>query len=852
MPVSTTRTAREVWIGDSPLHQPDRTVIAEFQEQVIAAVNGVEAQVTSDVVWAATWSDLLAITPEIDGAGGEVLDSDTGTHGAATATGYNGGQRLNAGRYSWNAAWGRWVRIGGTGLSAKADRTELEVKVDQAELEAEETARIAADAAKLDTAQYELRFQSIPPESGYVWGLGDAFPGYFPLLVTVDGAVEIPSLTVPAEAVTLGTLATEVTALLPQALPEGSGYRWGVGDAFPGYFPILITDAGGVILNLEQLNGQVVGVSNLTDSAAAEILPNTADRVPVRPGRWRSAAAPVALTTRPRDGSCWQAFPDLPVRLLRGVNGSGQALEVRKATGLLLQGTGYAGAFDPGAYPSRYLRGQISGPSVGNPSSGAPYTDGDYYQYVNGSGAVSTGTHAGMRVGDLLVYDGGAWHIQPAPGTFGARDEGDWWRVTGFGRFEGIRVSPGDAIVYHGRQTGGGGWQYERWMQAAGLVYRGEFSPGSGLPAAPVDGEVYQADSPGTATFTFAAGDMLLREDGAWIHVPTEPIATCGDGASMALRCAASADEWEVRRADKSAAIVGLTLRADQERSQRAPTRNIRVIGDSMPGQAQLFENLSAEFPGRTVVEQSYGGSTSRQVRGMIDYAITNGDLYAGDTLFMWHGQNNQPPSVGSSNWSQIIEATLQVSAMAGARDLRFAPMGICGQRNFTEYTGGRLICPQQEDQFDGSSVLAALHAEYDRMFGGRWFNVWAILQAAAVGDAEMQAEPSVHFPGKTEAEVAEAYGILPLSWFKDSTLPMDAGDMTFRGTRTGAALPTGGADGDYYIRTDGSSQTDLGSLAIRVGGVWQWFSWDRTHLNATGGARLAAAMAQSLTEWSW
>ena len=97
-----------------------------------------EGLVTTGARTAATWSDLLAETGDFDGQGGEVLDADVGTHDAASATGYDGSSVANAGRYAWNDAWARWVRIGDTGLAAKADVTALD---------AEAIARAAGDAA---------------------------------------------------------------------------------------------------------------------------------------------------------------------------------------------------------------------------------------------------------------------------------------------------------------------------------------------------------------------------------------------------------------------------------------------------------------------------------------------------------------------------------------------------------------------------------------------------------------------------------------------------------------------------------------------------------------------------------
>ncbi|MGB0440379.1 MAG: hypothetical protein ACPGFC_09795, partial [Paracoccaceae bacterium] len=71
-----------------------------------------EAQITSGQIAVSDWTTLAAITPTQDGTGADVLDSDTGTHAQATATGYDGATVANGGRYSWNATWSRWVRIG--------------------------------------------------------------------------------------------------------------------------------------------------------------------------------------------------------------------------------------------------------------------------------------------------------------------------------------------------------------------------------------------------------------------------------------------------------------------------------------------------------------------------------------------------------------------------------------------------------------------------------------------------------------------------------------------------------------------------------------------------------------------
>ena len=103
-----------------------RAPVAALATQMLGAgplaaeLDTVRAMITSGMIGRDTWTALLATTSTIEGQGGEVLDADAGTHLQASATGYNGVSVANAGRYSWNQTWGRWVRIGATGLSSKA------------------------------------------------------------------------------------------------------------------------------------------------------------------------------------------------------------------------------------------------------------------------------------------------------------------------------------------------------------------------------------------------------------------------------------------------------------------------------------------------------------------------------------------------------------------------------------------------------------------------------------------------------------------------------------------------------------------------------------------------------------
>ncbi len=108
-----------------------RQIVAEVEVTTFAAtltdhdgrIETLEDSVAYASILKATWTKLLALSGTGDGQRAEVSDNDVGTHSAASSTGYNGAVVDNAGSYSWNMSWGRWVRIGGTGLSGKVSQT---------------------------------------------------------------------------------------------------------------------------------------------------------------------------------------------------------------------------------------------------------------------------------------------------------------------------------------------------------------------------------------------------------------------------------------------------------------------------------------------------------------------------------------------------------------------------------------------------------------------------------------------------------------------------------------------------------------------------------------------------------
>jgi hypothetical protein len=126
---STTNTQRGVIVGMKTDYVDNFAAdISGYVTDAEAAADraeNAEANAQSSARSTATWTEMLTLTGAEDGQGSEVLDSDTGTHLAASSTGYNGASVSNSGRYSWDSTWTRWVRIGDTGLAGKLGLNEF-------------------------------------------------------------------------------------------------------------------------------------------------------------------------------------------------------------------------------------------------------------------------------------------------------------------------------------------------------------------------------------------------------------------------------------------------------------------------------------------------------------------------------------------------------------------------------------------------------------------------------------------------------------------------------------------------------------------------------------------------------
>lgn len=672
---------------------------------------------------------------------------------------------------------------------------------------------------------------TMPFESGYVWALADPVTGRAPVRLSVAGAFEIDGFALPAGSVTEANLASGVQNLLAATLPIETGYAWALVDPVTGRAPVRVRLDGTFEADSFMTGSSTVGMSALATDARRQLAPNTHDVVPTKPDIWRGTKGETATLTEV-DGSLWAELGALRTRWIGGINNSGVTLELRRSAGLPIAGRKYGGAvFDASVNPSMVYKGDITSTTPTTPSGS--FTAGDYYRYVNGTGDPGTYSATTLNVGDLLVYTGSAWVVRAAPGTFGSRSRGQWWDISVAGWWDGIQYAVGDRVLYVGKQSGSSITINERWAKFATgsgrLFYRGEFAPGSGLPVSYLDGDVFQASASGSAGgFTFAAGDYLVRDGGTW-GLTTNAAATAVAASSyFSGSCGSDASEWEVRRQDKAATITGVRFGALTQVVMRRHRDELTLISDSMFGSGGTGNAIIAAA-GRAGTVRTYGGGTSLNVLSMFEWWITQGDPHVGKILLAWHGQNNQPSSEATA--AQIRWVSLRMAELAGARDARMLFMSVLGQRNHS-WNGTRIVVSQHENQWNQTSYLYALNQWYQTTFPGRWISPWQVLLAAAT-DA-----PDPTFPGLTEKQVAATYGIVPWSFFGSPGGSWNTSQLVYKGTWTDVTLPTGGTDLDYYLRIGGGT---IGNLLVNEVGTWVERSIDITHLSSAGATAMAS-----------
>ena len=677
--------------------------------------------------------------------------------------------------------------------------------------------------------------QTFSAESGYVWALVDPITGRSPVRCAVDGTLEIDNIKFADGSIGLAKLSSDVTGFLPQKLNPESGYVWALVDPVTGRSPVRIGVDGTFYAETIRLGKSSVSESNIDSNLSRQIIAQKEDVQQTYIDPWRATKTEIALKTQ--GAGYWNQLPAFKTKAIFGTNTTGTSISIRKTANLPILGKYYAGEWSASNVASLRNVGSLTGPSVSNPSG--TFTAGDYYYYANGSAVESTGTHAGMNVGDLLVYNGSTWVIQKAPGTVSSRGQnGYFWKVIADCTFDGVEYKAGDFILYVTRQTGGGGWQYERWMKTnkvkGDLVYMGIVST---LPASPLNNTVYEV---GTAFDSYSVGDYLMYSNDAWMHIKNAVETVIANNASFYLTCT-DASEYEVRRTDKSASSVGFSASSYIQSNVAKSTDELLLISDSMFGSGGVGAAILSES-GRTGTVKSFGGSQSNQVMGMLEYFISQGDEFKGQTVIAWHGQNNQPSN--AVNAALIRECSLKMQQLVGAIHSRIAFLSVLGQRNLAwNSASNRYVASQHESQKAKTGHLWELQDWYNKTFPNRHISPYQILIDAA------DDTPDPTFPGLTEKQVAQNYGIVPYSFFGGTTGEWgDVTNLRYLGNWSSSSLPTETANQfDYYLRTGGGSASEF--LLVYINGQWVQKSMDITHLSNKGATALAKGVAKFLTE---
>lgn len=448
-------------------------------------------------------------------------------------------------------------------------------------------------------------------------------------------------------------------------------------------------------------------------------------------------------------------------------------------------------------------------------------------------GVNSTGTTLEFRRSAGLPVRGvkyrGTWDA--ATGSPDAAPlEGDWWNVTSGGTFGGVTYAAGDRLLALGTVVGQGA-QYTKGLPGE-MWFLGEFTPASHTPANIRDGDVWQASASGTFSgLTFATGDLLTRHAGVWGKFTSAAVESVANGSAFCFQCA-NAREIEVRRADKGTVRVGVIATGMHSILTERSTDAIVMWGDSMVATGGLNTAIAGLLAGRTFTGISYPGASAEQILAMVRKEIRGSDTYRG-RFHAWFMSTNNATDI-----AQTREAALQAVLLSGAAQGRFVFLSVIGQSN-CGWSGSRITHPQFEDSFAGSGIAYELEEWYKAAFPGAHILSRRELLARA------PATPALLFPGMTEAQAATTYGAVPLSFFLDYTSkPWTPGALTFTGYHSTAGLPTGGADGDYKVRTANGT---IGALQVRWAGTWTEHVWDITHMNTTGNAALAASFVEFL-----
>ena len=606
------------------------------------------------------------------------------------------------------------------------------------------------------------------PGSGYSWAVIDS-AGRIGLAINEAGEV-VGKFKLNDASVVRAKLAPDVA--LPESIEPSSGFHYAIVDA-AGRVALGITELGH-IFGTFVLGANSVSIAAITDKAVtqAKLSDQLARNVPQGGGRfevaddggWRGRTIDVPGRTS-TVGTMFAEFAPMAVRSIRGINATGTTLQFRRSAGLTMRGIKYRGTWDA---------------ATGSPDA-APLA-------------------------------------------------GDWWNCTSPGTFFGITWASGDRLVALDTVVSQGA----QWVKGlpGEFFFLGEFNPAAHTPSNIRNGDIWQASTAGTfSSLTFADGDLLVREQATWGKITSAAWVSVANGAFFHFDTV-NAREIEVRRADKGTTRVGILAQGLRTLKTCRSTDAVVMLGDSMVATGGLSAAITGLLAGRTFTGISYPGASSDQILAMMRKELRGADTYRGRLHAFFAGTNN------ANDLAQTREAALWMAEAAGARDNRVVFLSPIGQHQ-NGWNGSRITLTQFEDSFANSGVVYNLEQWFANAFPGCFVNCRAELLARA------PSTPHLQFPGLTEAQAAATYGAVPLSFFLDyGSKPWTPAGLSFQGYHSAAGLPSGGSDGHYWVRTANGT---IGAILVRWAGTWSEHTFDITHMNTVGNAALADAFVDFL-----
>jgi hypothetical protein len=454
--------------------------------------------------------------------------------------------------------------------------------------------------------------------------------------------------------------------------------------------------------------------------------------------------------------------------------------------------------------------------SVGLPAT-AGVNNGDYLDvYPIGGGTITNaGTGLGtLYPGDLVVRWNNAWVVQRAPAGTAATADRDWWNVSAAGVFAGVTYAIGDRIVLLGDNLYRG---YSRVRNELGeMVNRGELDASTGTaPTNPVKGDAWQISVAGTISgVVLAVNDWLLHDGSTFYGVATNLISTTVVNKPFMIDITGDLSDWEVRRADKSTSTYQVRLMAPGQQGVNSNSDAVDIFGDSMTHNA--IAQFVAAFGAITINPRGLDSSGSSSIASRVEFFARTGTLAYGRATFIWAGQNTE------NDWQVTIGALTRIRRLLAPFDTLMIPLTPVGRREFT-FAGGRLVGKWHEPMKIGTDTTNGMMMtvrETARLTNGRYINTRQVVIDAVAANPGLFSGPDKQAPGMTESQTAATYGWVPLSCYRTNATITAATNFIGYWTDT-AALPTGGAAGDYYIRSAATGSQYVGNLIVNVSGTW-------------------------------